>query len=154
MVDDLSHLLPSHEQLEKQSSSARESSLLRQFIKWLGGKPPRGQLTVEWFHGEYPSFPFVLSTSRVRSMRVQDFFDKPTKTPAFEKFVEEFTDETTPSVLLFKSTGFTPLSMFNAPVMGGEVHVCLRFSVRGRSYFVSTMKEFCATYQERSGSLE
>ena len=153
MVDDLSHLVPTPASVEATAAAGREASLLRQFITWLGARSPRGKLTTEWFHGEYPGFPFLVSTARVKSAKVQDFFERPTKTPAFETYMEEYGKETSPAVLLFKSTGFTPLALFNAPVMGEEVRVCLRFSVRGTPFFVATMKEFCDAYRERAGPL-
>lgn len=163
MAKDLSHLIPSPGQMKRRAEESLESTLLKQLLKWLGVEAwvirdaeKRGdRLDVGWVHGQFSSFPFELAVRRLKDCGAQEFFERPTKTPAFEAFIEEFgaTPEK-PCLLLFKAKGFTSLALFNSPIMGADVKVALRFRVREYPYFLSTMKEFCDAYRERSGALD
>lgn len=163
MVDNLSHLLPTKESTEKSLLESVETSLFKQFLSGLGvsGKSIKqqlrkdGKLTPSWFHGEFPDFPFEMEATRVRHCHVQEFFERPTKTPVFGVFTKAFPDhKKSPSALMFKAEGFTSLVMFTSDAMGVDVGVALRFNVRGQAYYVSTLKEFANAYRERCGSLD
>ena len=163
VVDDLSHLIPTRETIEKSVLESVETSLFKQLLMKLGvdGKTVKkqmkkeGRLTSSWFGAEFPDFPFEIDATRIKHCVVQEFFERPTKTPAFDTFVRMFPDhKSQPSALMFKADGFTALVMFTSPAMGEGVGVALRFNVRGVSYYVSTLKEFADAYRERCGPLD
>lgn len=128
-------------------------------MQWLGVPSARiksAELTIPWFQAEFPSFPFDLATARLRRADIQEFFERPTKTEAFQAFGMSFAAwRKAPrcQALLFKSPGFTLLSLYTSPVMGLETGTALRFRVQEREFYLSTLKEFCDVYRERSGPL-
>ena len=163
VVDDLSHLIPTRETIEKSAMESVETSLFKQLLMKLGvdGKAVKkamrkdGRITSSWFGAEFPDFPFEIDATRIKSCFVQEFFERPTKTAAFESFVKAFPEhKTRPSALMFKAEGFTALVIFTSPAMGEGVGVALRFNVRGVPYYVSTLKEFADAYRERCGPLD
>lgn len=163
VVEDLSHLIPTRDTIEQSVTESVETSLFRKLCMNLGvpGKVIKqrlrkdGKLTGSWFGGEYSTFPFEIDAVRLKHCFVQEFFERPTKTPVFEAFTRMFPrHKEEPSALMFKADGFTALVMFTSPAMGEDVKVALRFNVRGVSYYVSTLKEFCDAYRERCGTLD
>jgi hypothetical protein len=163
---DLSHLIPSKKVLDDMAERAAEGALLSQFLRGLGVRRSAiaegerqskdGRLSLDWFANNFSSFPFNVYTTRIQKCEVEDFFDRPSKTAAFERFTEAFGSlwKTEPCVMLFKAQCFHALALYTSPVMGCEVAVALRFRLRGHDFYVSTMKEFTNAYCQRAGAVD
>ncbi len=152
---DLGDLLPSGEDLQRLKKENFEVSLVRRLAKDLGGSPEflkevkrAERYDLDMLYAAYPSFPWKMQIDRVERYSVEELFQRPTKSPVFERFAGYFPDWSDEQVLLFfKAKGFGVLVM-------GTMHrlehcqVVLTARVRGVPFYVTTYEEFADAVRE------
>lgn len=152
---DLGDLLPKPEDLQRLKKENFEVSLTRRLVKDLGGSlqflkevKRAERYDLDMFYADRPSFPWKMQIDRVERYSVEELFQKPTKSPVFEKFVEYFPQWASEEVLLFfKAKGFTVLVMGTVQRLG-HCEVALKATVRGSSFYVTTYEEFADAIRE------
>lgn len=146
---DIASLLPNGDELEKLKKENFEHSLTMRLLKDFGAGPEglrrakqAGKYDLDMFYAEYPNFPWKMQIDRVERYSVEELFQKPTRSPVFQKLVEYFPEwNKEPVLLFFKAKGFGVLVMGTAGALK-RCEVFLTAAVRGSQFHVTTYEEF------------
>lgn len=153
---DLEDLLPKGEDLQKLKKENFEVSLTRRLVKDLGGSPQflkevrqAERYDLDMLYAAYPSFPWKMQIDRIERYSVEELFQKPTRSPVFQRFTEYFPRWAMEDnvLLFFKAKGFTTLVMGTLPRLT-HCDVTLTAAVRGQTFHVTTYEEFADVVRE------